>query len=119
MKKITALLAACAMTASMMGGALTVQAADKTDIVIAIDAEVSTLHPSDFSTTVEHNVLSQIYDPLMYMNLDGAHDPEPRIAESYEISDDGLSYTFKLRQDATFHDGTPITSADVKFALEL
>lgn len=119
MKKITALLVACAMTASMMGGALTVQAADKTDIVIAIDAEVSTLHPSDFSTTVEHNVLSQLYDPLMYMNLDGAHDPEPRIAESYEISDDGLSYTFKLRQDATFHDGTPITSADVKFSLEL
>ena len=93
--------------------------AGKDSITIATDVDVDTLHPSDFSTTVEHTILSQIYDPLMFMNPDGAHDPEPRIAEDYEISEDGMDYTFKLRDDVTFHDGTALTSADVKFSLEL
>lgn len=119
MKKFTALFAAAAMAVSLAGAALTVQAEGKTDLVIAVDADVDTLHPSDFSTTVEHNILSQIYDPLMYMNPDGTHDPEPRIAESYEVSEDGLDYTFHLRNDVTFHDGTPLTAADVKFSLEM
>lgn len=120
MKKFTALLAAAAMAVSLAGGALSVRAEEgKTDLVIAVDADVDTLHPSDYSTTVEHDILSQIYDPLMYMNPDGTHDPEPRIAESYEVSEDGLDYTFHLREDVTFHDGTPLTSADVKFSLEL
>lgn len=43
----------------------------------------------------------------------------PRIAESYEISDDGLDYTFHLRNDVTFQNGTPLTAKDVKFSLEL
>lgn len=91
----------------------------KDSITIATDVDVDTLHPSDFSTTVEHTILSQIYDTLMFMNPDGAHDPEPRIAEDYEISEDGMDYTFHLRDDVTFHDGTSLTSADVKFSLEL
>lgn len=120
MKKYTALLAAAAMAVSLVGGTLGVQAAaGDTDLTIAMDADVDTLHPSDFSTTVEINILNQIYDTLMYMNPDGEHDPEPRIAESYEISEDGLEYTFHLREDVTFHDGTPLTSADVKFSLEM
>lgn len=115
-RKLALLAAACLCITS----AFPVMAADgKTDLVIAMDADIDTLHPSDFSTTVEINILNQLYDPLMYMNPDGTHDPEPRIAESYEISEDGLDYTFHLRQDATFHDGSPITAADVKFSLEM
>lgn len=94
-------------------------AASKDTLTIAMDVDVDTLHPSDFSTTVEHTILSQLYDTLMFMNPDGAHDPEPRIAEDYEISEDGMDYTFHLRDDVTFHDGTKLTSADVKFSLEL
>lgn len=72
-----------------------------------------------FSTTVELGVLNQIYDTLLYYSPDGTKDPEPRIAESYEISDDGLDYTFHLRDDVTFHDGTPVTADDVVFSIEL
>lgn len=93
--------------------------AEKDTLTIATDVDVDTLHPSDFSTTVEHTILSQLYDTLMFMNPDGAHDPEPRIAEEYEISEDGMDYTFHLRDDVTFHDGSKLTSADVKFSLEL
>lgn len=96
-----------------------VYAAEKTDLVIALDADVDTLHPTDYSTTVEVTVLSQIYDTLMYYNPDGTEDPQPRIAESYEISEDGLDYTFHLRNDVKFHDGTPVTAEDVCFSIEL
>ena len=116
MKKRLALLAAACLC---MAVSMTSFAADKSDIVVAVDADVDTLHPTDFSTTVELGVLNQIYDTLLYYSPDGTKDPEPRIAESYEISDDGLDYTFHLRDDVTFHDGTPVTADDVVFAIEL
>lgn len=116
MKKRFALLAAACLC---MAVSMTSFAADKTDIVVAMDADVDTLHPTDFSTTVELGVLNQIYDTLLYYSPDGTKDPEPRIAESYEISDDGLDYTFHLRDDVAFHDGTPVTADDVVFSIEL
>ncbi|MFR7718836.1 MAG: ABC transporter substrate-binding protein, partial [Lachnospiraceae bacterium] len=116
MKKRLALLAAACLC---MAVSMTSFAADKSDIVVAVDADVDTLHPTDFSTTVELGVLNQIYDTLLYYSPDGTKDPEPRIAESYEISDDGLDYTFHLRDDVTFHDGTPVTADDVVFSIEL
>ncbi len=42
----------------------------------------------------------------------------PLLAERYSISDDGTVYTFTLRRDLTFHDGTPLTAADVVFTVE-
>ena len=120
MKRAIALLAAaCTLTMSLSFGACAQEASGKTDLVIAVDADVDTLHPTDFSTTVELNVLNQLYDTLMYMNPDGTHEPEPRIAESYEVSEDGLDYTFHLRDDVAFHDGTPVTAEDVVFSIEL
>lgn len=116
MKKRLALLAAACLC---MAVSMTSFAADKSDIVVAVDADVDTLHPTDFSTTVELGVLNQIYDTLLYYSPDGTKDLEPRIAESYEISDDGLDYTFHLRDDVTFHDGTPVTADDVVFSIEL
>ena len=41
----------------------------------------------------------------------------PDLASNYEISDDGTTYTFTLRTDATFHDGVPVTAADVLFTV--
>lgn len=118
MKKKLALLLAAALCVTSVTPAFAAESG-KTDLVIAVAADVDSLHPSDFSTTIEKDILDQLYDTLMYMNPDGTHDPEPRIAESVEISDDGLDYTFHLRQDATFHDGTPVTAADAKFSLEM
>lgn len=119
MKKALAMLAAACTLTMAVSFAACAEGTGRTDLVIAVDADVDTLHPTDFSTTVELNILDQIYDTLMYMNPDGTEDPEPRIAESYEISEDGLDYTFHLRDDVTFHDGTPVTVDDVVFSLEL
>ena len=43
---------------------------------------------------------------------------EPELAESWTVADDGMSVTFNLRQDATFHDGTPVTAKDVKWSYD-
>lgn len=43
---------------------------------------------------------------------------EPELAESWEIAPDGMSVTFKLRSDATFHDGSPVTAEDVKWSFD-
>ncbi|MEM9163761.1 MAG: ABC transporter substrate-binding protein, partial [Cyanobacteria bacterium P01_F01_bin.4] len=43
---------------------------------------------------------------------------EPELAESWEVAEDGLSVTFNLRKDATFHDGTPVTAKDVKWSYD-
>ncbi|MDA0672933.1 MAG: ABC transporter substrate-binding protein [Cyanobacteria bacterium] len=43
---------------------------------------------------------------------------EPELAESWEIAEDGLSVTFNLRKDATFHDGAPVTANDVKWSFD-
>lgn len=117
LKKLIAALTVAATVATSFSFAASASAADNS-IVIAVDSDVATLHATDMSTTVEMTVLNQIYDTLMYMNPEGTEEPEPRIAESYEISEDGLDYTFKIRQDATFHDGTPITVEDVVFSIE-
>ena len=113
-------LLCAALTAAMLFslGASPVLAA-RTDLRIAMDADIDTLHATDYSTTIELNILNQIYDTMMYMNPDGTEEPEPRIATDYAISEDGLTYTFTIRDDATFHDGTPVTAQDVAFSLEL
>ncbi|MBV7334149.1 hypothetical protein KFU94_39135 [Chloroflexi bacterium TSY] len=48
---------------------------------------------------------------------DDAWNPQPALAESWEVSEDGLRYTFHLRQDAGFSDGTPITANEVAWSL--
>lgn len=120
MKKALALVTAvCTLAASTCFGAVMASAADKTDLVIAVDADVDTLHATNYSTGVEQHILNQIYDTLMYYNPDGKHDPEPRVAESYEISEDGKDYTFHLADGVKFQDGADVTADDVVFSLEL
>jgi ABC-type transport system substrate-binding protein len=57
-----------------------------------------------------------LYDPII--TWDENLDFVPAIAESWEISDDGLTWTFHIRDDVTFHNGDPLTSADVMFSVE-
>ena len=52
--------------------------------------------------------------PLRY---DDKWNPQPYLAESWKLADDGMSLTLNLRKNAVFHDGKPITSADVAFSI--
>jgi peptide/nickel transport system substrate-binding protein len=57
--------------------------------------------------------LTSVYDTLIYQGLDGTF--VPGLAERWEVSNDGLTYTFYLRSDVRFHDGTPFDAQAVKF----
>lgn len=93
-------------------------ASDKTSLVIATDTDYDTLHPANWSTTIENRLDYQIYDTLLQKNYEDPTQLEARVAESWEIDDTGKCYTFKLRQDVTFHDGTPLTAADIAFSID-
>ena len=58
-----------------------------------------------------------VYETLVVPSAEDGS-PEALLAESWEPSEDGLSYTFKLRQDVTFADGTPMTAKDVKYSFD-
>ncbi|MGY6502445.1 MAG: ABC transporter substrate-binding protein [Acidimicrobiales bacterium] len=63
---------------------------------------------------------NNIYDALTTLDLDQDDvlpTPQPALAESWEVSDDELTWTFNLRQDVTFHDGTPFNADAVDFQL--
>ena len=57
-----------------------------------------------------------VYDRLVYIDDEGL--PQPWIAESWEISDDGKVITFKIREGIKFHDGTDVDANAVKFSYD-
>ncbi len=67
-------------------------------------------------TDADRDLTALIYSGLLKATNDGTLMPD--LAESYAISADGLVYTFTLREDATFHDGTPVTATDVVFTIQ-
>lgn len=74
----------------------------------------------DKTTTFDNNsirVMEQIMEPLFHASPDGTK-VEPWLATGYKASPDGLTYTITLRDGVTFSDGTPMTSADVKFSID-
>ncbi|MFW5895815.1 MAG: ABC transporter substrate-binding protein [archaeon] len=56
------------------------------------------------------------YNQQLFQFPDGEYPPEPALAEDYELSDDELTYTFSLREDATFHNGDDVTADDVVYS---
>ena len=62
-------------------------------------------------------VAGQIYEGLL--RYDEKLQPMPQLAKSWEVSEDGLTYTFKLHDNVKWHDGEPFTSADVVFSADV
>ena len=59
---------------------------------------------------------TQLFASLL--RYDEGWEPQPYLAESWDVSADGLSVTVNLVKDAVFHDGVPITSEDVAFSID-
>src|SRR5438067_2033014 len=75
--------------------------------------DVTSLSPDDGSPTVLYVCIANIHEALL--NVDENYQIVGRLAESYQVSPDGKTWTFKLRQGVKWHDGQPFTSADVKY----
>jgi peptide/nickel transport system substrate-binding protein len=85
-------------------------------MIILGEHEISSLSPDDAGPWVHSAMTVQIFDGLIRM--DEMFEPQPELAESWDISEDGLEYTLQLRDDVLFHDREPFTSADARYTYE-
>lgn len=86
-------------------------------LVIAENETPENLDPANATNSTVNQLLVGVYDTLVQFTA-GETSVTPRLATEWTVSDDGLTYTFTLRDDVVFHDGTPLTAADVVFTLD-
>lgn len=104
---------AASSTLALMAGA----AFAKDSVTIGLQLEPPHLDPTSAAAGAIDQVLySNVFEGLTRFMGDGS--VVPGLAKSWEISDDGLAYTFHLNSGVTFHDGTTMDADDVKFSLD-
>jgi len=116
------LTARATLTAAVLTGALTASAFAQETIVHGADEEPATLDPAEVEPGEGgESVIFHVYDRLVTVGASSA-ELIPSLATEIPtrqnglISEDGLTYTFPLREGITFHDGSPFTAHDVKFS---
>ncbi len=87
------------------------------ELRFGLRTEPDNLDPAVTPWAVSHRVMMHVYDTLVWQDP-GDLGFKPGLAESWQVSPDGLAYTFKLRRGARFHDGTPFNAAAVKFTFD-
>jgi len=109
---LAAVLAAGA-AAALTAGPVAAQTPEDV-LVVGQIAEPKSMDPHAVTAVNDFRILVNLYDGLVRF-ADGTLEVEPALAESWEVSEDGTVYTFTLREDVTFHDGTPFNAEAVKF----
>jgi peptide/nickel transport system substrate-binding protein len=107
-----------------VGGTLGVSAASRQEgepvsggtLTLGVQADPAELDPHKTSLTAAWHVIEHVYDTLL--TTDETLSPIPALAESWEISDDGITYTFNLRQGVLFHNGREFVADDVRYSYE-
>lgn len=108
---------ALAALAPLMALVATPATAQRTDINVGMVLEPPNLDPtSGAAAAIREVTYANIFEGLTRFGPDGS--VNPGLAHAWDISDDGLTYTFHLREGVSFHDGSPMTAADVVFTLD-
>ncbi|CAM5796473.1 MULTISPECIES: peptide ABC transporter substrate-binding protein [Brevibacillus] len=90
------------------------QAKKESVINLSFENEIKDLNQFSTSDNISFSVLNNVSEGLY--RLDEKHEPQPALAKGVEVSPDGLTYTFTLRDGIKWSNGDPITAADFKFA---
>ena len=104
----------CISLAGCGGGAQTSESVNT--FRIGTPVSIDTLNPLASYMQVGFEVFLLVYDPLV--RYDENFEPTGCLAESWETSEDGLTWTFHLKDGVKWHDGEPFTSEDVKFTYD-
>ena len=116
---LSTVLAACGnnnKSSNEAGNAGNGQTAKEQVLRINLSAEPPTFDPAQAQDSQANTVLKLMYEGLTRMNDNG--EQVPGVASEWEVSPDGLQYVFKLRQDAKWSNGDPVTANDFVFAWE-
>ena len=90
--------------------------AGKHDLNVGLAENIPTIDPALVSDTTSSRVVNDLFEGLV--TEDENNNPAPGVAKSWDVSDDGLVYTFHLRKDAKWSNGKPVTAEDFVFALK-
>ena len=113
---VQSLIAATVVTLFTVASTVAAQA-QRADAIIGLQLEPPHLDPTSAAAGAIDQVLyANVFEGLTRFGPDGS--VQPGLAASWTISDDGLSYTFQLRDGVTFHDGTTFEASDVVFSLD-
>ena len=118
MKRAFSLLLALVLTVSVMAVCVCADS-NAEHMQIELSTAPVGIHPLKTNDAPSQYVNNQIYETLYHRTIDGTSF-EPLLAESMpEFSEDGLTATIHLRKNVTFQDGTPFTSADVAYMIDV
>ena len=110
-------IAAYALAASMAVFA-TLMPAQAATATYAMYDDIKDWDPS-IAFSLEVMMLVNVYEPLLWYNAPGSAEQfTPALATSWAVSEDGLTWTFKLRENVKFHDGEAFNAAAAKAAIE-
>ncbi|WP_343715673.1 peptide ABC transporter substrate-binding protein [Inquilinus sp.] len=101
------------LAAALLGGTASAALAEMV-LNVGNSSEPETLDIQKSSGVAEANIQNDLFEGLL--TQDAKAQPIPGAAESWTVSDDGKTYTFKLRADGKWSDGTPVTAGDFVFA---
>ncbi len=85
-------------------------------LIVAMSSDIVTLDPSAQNDSYSANAMTQIYEGLVHMTP--GNEVVPSLAERYEISPDGLEYTFYIKRNVKFHNGEELKAEDVIFSFK-
>lgn len=116
MKRFTTL--ALGVFASSLAAAPAVAATPSNTLVIGhVLDNFLTLDPAEIGEVTPDIVINNTCDPMIFMDYDEPAKLVPGLAESWEVADDGTTYTFKIREGLTFASGNPVTAEDLEWSL--
>src|SRR5262245_36624335 len=92
--------------------------AQEKTLVVGANFVIKSLDPGRTIETTSNMVNHSVYDSLVTFDGEDLATPKPSLATDWKISDDGKTYTFRLRRNVKFSSGNPLTSADVKWSLD-
>ena len=80
--------------------------------------DLITFDPAEVYEIAGMEMMANVYDKLVYFPADNINNPQPGLAESWTVSDDGKTFTFKIRTGAKFHSGNPVTADDAAWSIQ-